>query len=150
MRKIEWTTHMLSGALAGYAVTSVLKGAIIGGIAGVIPDLDEPRSKFGRMLPFVSISLNRLVGHRTFTHSLLFAGIAGLFLWPFIGQPHALAVTLGILAHVAGDLLTGKVQVLYPNPMRIGISVSRFGFLVMDRLVRISLIVIIVAWIFTG
>lgn len=132
---------MLSGAVAGYAVTSDWKGAMVGGIAGVVPDLDEPKSKFGKVLPFVSIPLNKIFGHRTLTHSLLFAVVAGLSGWPFIGQPYALAVVLGILAHVAGDMLTGRVQVLYPYRKRVGISVSRLGFLLMDRIVRLGLIV---------
>lgn len=142
--KIEWTTHMLSGAVAGYAVTSDWKGAVVGGVAGVVPDLDEPKSKFGKVLLFVSIPLNKLFGHRTLTHSLLFAVLAGLLLWPFIGQPYAFAAVLGILVHVAEDMLTGRVQVLYPKRKWVGISVSRFGFFLMDRFVRIGLIL----WVF--
>lgn len=142
--EIEWTTHMLSGAVAGYAVTSDWKGAMVGGIAGVVPDLDEPKSKFGKVIPFVSIPLNKLFGHRTLTHSLLFAALTGLSLWPFIGQPYAFVAALGILAHIVGDMLTGRVQLLYPKREWVGTSVSRFGFFFMDRFVRIGLIL----WVF--
>lgn len=39
---MEWRTHLLSGIAAGYVVTGGdWRAAVVGGIAGIIPDLDE-------------------------------------------------------------------------------------------------------------
>lgn len=112
---MEWSTHALSGMIAGYTVTGGdWRGAVVGGIAGVLPDLDEPKSKFGKLFFFIAIPLNSIFGHRTFTHSLLFTSLAGIFIYPFTELWVALSVSAGILAHIAGDMLTGKVKLFYP------------------------------------
>jgi len=141
---MEWTTHALSGVVSGYLVTGGdWKGAIVGGVTGVIPDLDEPKSKFGKVLLPISVPLNKIFGHRTFTHSLLFAVLMGAILFPFTERWIWLASVVGILAHVAGDMMTGKVYVLYPMKKPIGIPVSRTGFLLIDRIVRFGLGVVV-------
>jgi len=40
-------------------------------LGSLLPDIDTPRSLFGRMFYF-SKFINRKVGHRTLTHSLIF------------------------------------------------------------------------------
>lgn len=139
---IDWKTHFISGAVAGYALTGEWKGAVIGGIAGIVPDIDDPRSKIGRPLFFVSIPLNQIFGHRTLTHSLLFVGALWLLLQPFTVWADVIAV--GLLVHILGDMLTGIVSVLYPVPLGIGIPVGRMGYVIVDRLARIGLVVLAV------
>lgn len=140
---MEWTTHALSGLAAGYLVTNDWRGAAIGAIAGVIPDLDEPKSKFGKPFFFISIPLNKLLGHRTFTHSLLFIILASAVIYPF-SPLVAHATMAGIAAHIVGDMMTGRVQLLYPLPKRLGIKVSRFNYVAIDLFTRIALSVIVV------
>ena len=47
---------------------TVIAFAVIGAI---LPDIDQPRSLIGRVFAFISVPVERKLGHRTFTHSLL-------------------------------------------------------------------------------
>src|SRR5699024_7452455 len=141
---MEWTTHALSGIVAGYAVSGGdWKGAVVGGIAGVIPDLDEHKSKFGKLFFPVSYIINKIFGHRTLTHSLLFVVIIGSDLMLFFDSWVWLSASVGILVHFAGDMLTGKVKFLYPYQKSIGLSVGQFTFVLMDRGTRTLLALIV-------
>lgn len=144
---MEWSTHALSGMVAGYAVTGGdWRGAVIGGIAGIVPDLDEPKSKFGKLFFFISIPLNSIFGHRTFTHSLLFSLLAVIVIYPFTDWWVGLSVGAGILAHIAGDMLTGKVKFFYPSAKSVGIAISSFSFTLIDRITRL-LLIIFIGWV---
>ena len=49
-------SHFLVGGAAGVAVAhtigdSILAGGIVGGLAGLLPDVDHPHSAVGRLLP---------------------------------------------------------------------------------------------------
>lgn len=141
---MEWTTHFLSGVVAGYAVSGGdWRGGAIGGIAGVIPDLDEHKSKFGKIFFPLSFAINKTFGHRTFTHSLLFVVLVGLILMLFFEPYVWLAASSGVLAHIIGDMLTGKVKFFYPFHKSIGINVSRIGFTIIDKTTAIILVIII-------
>jgi len=139
---VEGKTHFLTGAFAGYLVTHDWKGTLVGGIAGLLPDIDEPRSMIGRPFFFLSTPLNMAVGHRTLTHSLLAVLAVWLVLLPF-SREMAMAAVAGIAAHIIGDMVTGKVQVLWPVPMSIGVSVPRIGYLLIDRVIRYGLLLYI-------
>lgn len=135
---------MLSGIVAGYTVTSGdWRGAVVGGIAGVIPDLDEHRSRFGKLVFPLSYLINKTVGHRTLTHSLLFALGIGFILMPFFDSWVWIATSAGVLAHIAGDMMTGKVALLYPSNKSFGFSVNPLGFKLIDRSIAMILIVIV-------
>ncbi|WP_067729908.1 metal-dependent hydrolase [Oceanobacillus damuensis] len=138
---MEWTTHMLSGTVAGYMITGGdLRGAFIGGLAGVIPDMDEHKSKFGRLLYPISYPLNKLVGHRSLTHSLLFVFMVGMIFWPFSDFWFCASLMAGIIAHIVGDMLTGKVKLFYPAQKVVGFSVSPLMFTLIDRTAAVLLI----------
>ncbi|MFS0689028.1 metal-dependent hydrolase [Sporosarcina sp. 179-K 8C2 HS] len=144
---MEWSTHAISGMVAGYTVTGGdWKGAAVGAVAGVIPDLDEPKSKFGKLFFFVSLPIHSLFGHRTFTHSLLFAFVVGILVYPFAEWWVTYACIGGILAHITGDMLTGKVKLFYPSSKYVGISIPSLSFTLIDRIARLSLI-IYVCWV---
>ncbi|MFC3041621.1 metal-dependent hydrolase [Virgibacillus xinjiangensis] len=135
---MEWSTHCLSGMVAGHLITGGdWRGAIIGGIAAVIPDLDEPKSKVGRLFWPVAYPINKVFGHRTITHSLLFAVLTGMILYPFTQTWVWLGTSTGILAHILGDMLTGRVKFFYPAPKFIGISTNRMMFIIIDRITAI-------------
>ncbi len=88
-------------------------GAVIGGL---LPDIDHPDSFLGSMISPLSELIIHAVGHRTFTHSLLFAFIAGLIFSVF-KIAFGVGVLIGILSHIILDLLTPKtngVAFLYP------------------------------------
>lgn len=143
---MEWSTHALAGMAAGYMVTGgEWKGAIVGGVAGVISDLDEPKSKFGTLFFPISFPLNALFGHRTFTHSLSFILLISLILL-MVKEEIVLAVAAGLIAHIVCDMLTGKVRVLYPLKISIGIPIAPFMFIVIDRVFRVTMICLLIAF----
>lgn len=140
---MEWSTHALSGITAGYVITGDWIGALVGGIASVVPDIDEPKSKFGKPLFLISLPLNQIIGHRTLTHSVLFAVIVGAIISLLVVPQLGIVAAVGIMIHVVGDMLTGKVQILFPFKIKLGISVSRFSYILIDRVTRLSLVVLI-------
>lgn len=147
---MEWSTHALSGVVAGYLVTGGdWKGALVGGVAGVIPDLDEPKSKFGKIFFPISIPLNKMFGHRTFTHSLLFAFLMSVVFYLFFDKWVAFAVFAGIIAHILGDMLTGKVKLFYPIDLSVGIPIPQMMFTLIDRVAKIALLIVIVIFTWT-
>lgn len=137
---MEWSTHLLSGVVAGYYITGGdYKGAIVGGVASIVPDLDEPKSKFGKVFFPISYPLNALVGHRTLTHSLLFVGIVAVIASVFTEHWIVLSIISGLIAHVLGDMLTGTVKLFYPSQKSIGFKINFIYFKLIDRITRLSL-----------
>jgi hypothetical protein len=51
-------------------------------LGSLLPDIDTPKSSLGRLLPFLSIPIERRWGHRTLTHSLLLVAGLGLVCLP--------------------------------------------------------------------
>lgn len=131
-------THFLSGIVAGYLVEPTWKGALIGGLAALVPDIDEPRSFIGRLVPFLSIPLGSLVSHRTLTHSLLFVFASGAMLMP-VDRDITLAWVAGLIAHILGDMLTGRVQLFWPLHVWVGLSIPRIAFNLIDRIAFLAL-----------
>jgi inner membrane protein len=136
---MEWSTHGLTGVVVGYSVTGDWKIALASGVFALVPDLDEPKSKFGRLFFIISIPINSLFGHRTFTHSLLFAGLLW-FILNLFDSWLALPALIGVLSHIAGDLITGRVKLLYPLQNSIGVPIPPSQFVIIDRIVRYGLI----------
>ena len=95
--------------------------AAIGAVAGLLPDLDTPRSLAGRLLFPVSGWLSRW-GHRQVTHSLIGSGVFAVFTLPvlFWGVTGYLALQIG---YGCGWLLDAAsktgVPALYPSPRRL-------------------------------
>lgn len=138
---MEWTTHALSGFVLGYAVTGDWKLSLVSGIMAVIPDLDEPKSKFGKLFFFISIPVNAMFEHRTFTHSLLFVWLVG-FITALFSKPLSFACMAGLLAHILGDMLTGKVLLFYPLNKKVGLAVSRLRYIIIDRMTRVVVLIL--------
>lgn len=103
---------------------------------GLLPDVDHPHSRIGRLVPFVPTLLYRTTGHRGATHSLLATWLVGLagyaagtYGW---GEPWgrfaAEALVAGYLAHLAGDFLTNRgIALLWPLDTRLGVSLTHTG-----------------------
>ena len=58
-------------------------------VASLLPDIDLPPAKIGRLFWFVSVPLERRFGHRTLTHSALALLAAAASLLPDIDLPPA-------------------------------------------------------------
>jgi inner membrane protein len=119
-------THTIFGLLTSavaFSLTSsplsrdygAMSGAVIGSL---LPDVDSPTSAMGRLVPFVSVPLERRWGHRTVTHSLLaLAGVA-VAAAPLVALSRTayFALLIGYLSHLISDCATKSgVPLLYPN-----------------------------------
>src|SRR5699024_9222237 len=104
---MEWSTHFFAGVVAGYAVSGGdWRGEVVGGIAVVVSELDDLKLRFGEVFFAISFIVNKIFGLRTLTHSLLFAVGIGFILSMFFDSYIWQSATFGILAHIAGDMLT--------------------------------------------
>lgn len=108
-------THLTAGTLMAAVITGVNPAAMaVGGIAALLPDIDEPNSKISKRIPMVPCIIGGLFGHRTITHSL-----TGLFLFAlpvFLFWKEYLIVFLaGYLSHLVLDSFTKTgVPIGYP------------------------------------
>lgn len=94
-------------------------------VAGsLLPDIDQPRSMFGKLFFFVSIPLNKFFGHRKLIHSILLWGmlsvLGGLFFKPVMW------LGLGGVSHCLLDCWNTKgVELLSPVTEKIFVLGSR-------------------------
>lgn len=132
-------SHFLVGGAAGVAVAhtigdSVLAGGIVGGLAGLLPDVDHPHSAVGRLLPRWWHRLTP--GHRGPTHSLVWClalavavQVANTALNGGAGPLLALAVLAGSLSHVLADGLTvAGVPLWWPLRRRRSVFLGALAF----------------------
>ena len=142
---MEWKTHFLTGAIVGAAYTNDWKGALICGSLALVSDLDEPNSKLGRILFPISMFISTIFPHRTFTHSIPFVILSGLvaYILTFDFTISNL-VMLGIVSHIVGDILTGRVQLFYPFKVWVGFRIPPFTYILIDRIARYSLVAVII------
>ena len=133
-------SHFLVGGAAGVAVAhtigdSILAGGIVGGLTGLLPDVDHPHSAVGRLLPRWWHRLTP--GHRGPTHSLAWCLAVAVLAYvgnsAVNGQPAgpllALAVLAGSLSHVLADGLTvAGVPLWWPFRRRRAVFLGALAF----------------------
>jgi len=129
------SSHLASSALIYLIGCSVLEspptiqGVVATAAGSLLPDIDLPTSAIGR--PFFPIAswINRKMGHRTLTHSvlgiLLFGFLAFVIGWAFrawLGAPspqYAWFLTLGFASHILVDTFTKTcVDLFWPARIR--------------------------------
>lgn len=100
-------------------------------IGALLPDGDHPQSWVGRWVPFLSLPLARLFGHRGITHSVLAVVLCGAVLrWDGVRRSLADPLVVGYLSHLAADLLTDSgLRLAWPLRARIAFPVCRTGSL---------------------
>lgn len=103
---------------------------VAGGIVGsLLPDIDHPNSWIGRRIPFVSIPLSSLVGHRGITHSMIaLIAIQAMVLAAVLSwrtahgawlAPFLTGLGLGYASHLLADWLSNTgIPLLWPNKRR--------------------------------
>jgi len=136
---VTGATHFAAGAAAGAACGALagqpLLGAAVGGVAGLLADVDHPGSKLGRRLPFLSVFLEERWGHRESpAHTLAALVPAGLLLGLLAGivlghaPVLALAGALGAASHLALDACTrsGVAPFRYLPFLPEGVRALRF------------------------
>lgn len=121
---MDYISHTVAGVVVGvgtvYALGNLgLNVSIVPIVAGAVggsllPDIDHPKSFLGNKVKILSNALYTSVGHRSLTHSLLFAGVVGIIVSLFNAWL-GLGIVLGILSHILLDMFTGAgVAYLYP------------------------------------
>lgn len=121
------------GVLAGIAMA--LLAAPIGAIAALLPDLDEPGSTLGGLLPRWWHHLTR--GHRRSTHSLpavalvwlaMHAALQALGVTGFAALLLTALVVAGMVSHLAADAITDHgVPLFWPARWRLCVPLFSTG-----------------------
>ncbi len=91
---------------------------LIAAASSLLPDMDLPPSKIGRLFWFLSVPLERRFGHRTLTHSLLMLGIVAVVSYPLTWlQPlYWGCVVGGYGSHLWMDMLNVRgVDLFWPS-----------------------------------
>jgi len=156
-----WRTHFLAGACAGYLISNpndLKSTAVAVGIAGIsslLPDLDSPDSKAGRMIPVLPWLLKATIGHRGVLHSLLGSFLLCAlivfclrfkFSHELVYQQIAPMVGAGMLSHLIMDTLTpGGCPWLWPWDKHFSVPLVRTGS-VLERWVVSPGMLVIFAW----
>ena len=120
-------THIAAGLLTTTGVFSLFStplhnnlpaiGATI--LGSLLPDVDSPRSSLGRLVPFISVPLERKWGHRTITHCLLAVAVLAVILSPLLFFHGAMfaALLIGYMSHLLADCATKSGCPLFlPRP----------------------------------
>lgn len=114
-------THVVGGvtaaAVTGY--TRPLELAVVI-VASLLPDIDRQDSLLGRFIPVLPTFLEQVLGKRTLTHSFLFGGILAWLFW-LQGWELLMPFVIGFASHLMLDVVTGKVALFWPLPIRFGI-----------------------------
>ena len=106
------TSIAISGALASNGVTAFNTPIyFIGGVAlgSLFPDIDDPDSLIGRVVPFLSLRIHKYFGHRGLTHDLkliLLLAIFPILATCFTGNLAFIGFLYGILGHEFLDMMT--------------------------------------------
>lgn len=115
--------HIVVGLVTYQAVVTffgyppTIPGYVLAVIGSLLPDIDHPKSRVGRLCPPLTHAISSIFGHRGITHSLfalvgvtLLAFAAGDILFGAVG-----ALCIGYLSHLAADFLThAGIPLLWP------------------------------------
>lgn len=119
-------THIVGGITASLAFAQisnespiVLVGA--GVVGALLPDICHSGSKIGRTFRISSKIVNKLFGHRSFTHSLLFLFLVAILLDALVPyRSVTIGILLGMASHFILDMGTKKgVKLFFPIKMQI-------------------------------
>ncbi len=119
-----WGYCLATGQDAESAATA------IAGLGALLPDIDHPQSAVGRRIPFLSVPLTKVFGHRGVTHSLLAVTAVVFALRQWSGyEPGIIApLCIGYLSHLGGDMLTPSgVPLLWPVRRTFSLNIFRTG-----------------------
>lgn len=101
---------------------------IVGGVAALLPDIDDNRSYIGSRFAPVAFPIRMIFGHRGITHSLLMLGILGGLVY-FFGNDFGWMIpfVIGYASHLLADYVTNTgIPLFYPYSRRYRFVVT-FG-----------------------
>ena len=117
---VMFKTHLAIGFLIGllsfkFFHFSPLFFILLVTIFSALPDIDHPKSKYGRYLWFLSIPISFFFKHRGFFHSI-FPAVIGYFIFMYFKFPLiAWSLLIGYVAHLIGDCITIEgINFLHP------------------------------------
>lgn len=97
-------------------------------IGSLLPDIDHPKSAFGKTVPFFSIPISMIFGHRGITHSLLAVVALAVAIFFYGKSPYIAPIIIGYLSHLFGDMLTNSgVPLLWPKKDKVSIPLFNTG-----------------------
>lgn len=141
-------TNFSEQPLLALAVPLLIASASFGSL---LPDIDHPNSKMGRRVKPLSKFINKLVGHRGATHTLLAMMIVSLVLFllnlslPLSLQPlgltAVLGVTVGYFNHLLLDALTPSGVPIFAPFYKKSIRFAKLTTGKYDVFVAISMVV---------
>lgn len=138
------TTHLLAGFVAGSAVS--WPAAAASSLAALVPDIDTPESKIGKLVPPLSFALNKIFGHRNFFHSVwavLAVYVLLKMFWPLMAAPAA----VGYASHIVLDMLNpAGVRLFWPLRLNVAFPLVTAGSL-LEYLVVYPLLGILFYWV---
>lgn len=146
---MQGNTHIVGGITASLAFAQIsndnpllLVGAGI--IGALLPDICHSGSKIGRKFPIISKMVNKLFGHRSFTHSLLFLILMVMVLHTIVPyKAISVGILLGMASHIFLDMWTKKgvklffpvsISVRFPLTTRTGSKVEKVVFMLLTLL----------------
>ena len=158
-----WRTHFLAGAAAGLLLAghhadlrTAAMSAGVAGVAALLPDLDDPHSKVGHVIPLISWAIKTTVGHRGPLHSLAGAGVMSL-LAAFVMRfwyAHTLVfghmvplVAVGYVSHLVMDSLNPQgVPWLWPVEAHFRVPLVQTGGL-LEHLAVTPAMLVLCGWL---
>ncbi|MFC4386240.1 metal-dependent hydrolase [Gracilibacillus marinus] len=124
-------THVMAGIASTTTVVQFTEYdpllLITAGVVGaLLPDICHSGSKIGRRFRIVSKIINRVFGHRTFTHSILFLFLICIILGKLTSDKSIIVgVAIGMISHYILDAATKKgIQLLYPIKWNIRFPIT--------------------------
>jgi len=127
-------SHVLLGAASWIAAAPALGtridgvGLICALVGALLPDIDHPKSWVGRRLWLISRLISSVFGHRGFTHSLFAVVLGGMaVLAQGADGRWLMPVVVGYLSHLAADLVSGGIPLLWPLRRNVAIRLCRTG-----------------------
>lgn len=157
-----WRTHFFAGAITGLFLvgqqTDVKTALVAGSIAGtasLLPDLDDPNSKVGSIVPIISWAIKKTIGHRGPLHSLLGAGVFSILiyiaskLWTSYIIPADILqlIIVGYISHLAMDSFNPQgVPWLWPiTKKHFSIPLVRTGSILENWVVNPAMLILCAA-----
>lgn len=118
-------THFATGILLSAALTTNPAGIVVGSLAALLPDIDEPNSMLSRKIPIIPHVVG-FFGHRKITHSLLGVFLFSIPVWIWLSE-YLLIFIAGYLSHLLLDTMTSMgTPWLFPvgknYSLRLGVS----------------------------
>ena len=138
------STHMATGLIISTFITTNPVGVVLGTVAALLPDIDEPNSMISKRIPIIPHIIG-LFGHRKITHSLIGLFLFSIPIFLFFSNEMLLVFIAGYLSHLVLDTLT-KMGVPWGYPIiqkHYSLSLGRSGGVV-ERVYILALFAVVI------